>query len=100
VNRLGAGAVGDLEQLLHHQVALRRGTRPQQEGLVGAAGVRGVAVGLRVDRHGGHAQLLERAHDADRDLPAIGDQDLREHGRERLLPRLTGTSAVSSAIKH
>ena len=38
-----------------------------------------VGVGGRMDRDGRDAELLAGAQDAQRDLAAIGDQDLREH---------------------
>jgi hypothetical protein len=84
VDRLGARLASHLENLVHHQVALRRRPGAEQVGLVGAADVEGVAVGLRVDGHGGDAHLLERPHYPDRDLTAIGDQNLGEHRRARL----------------
>ena len=46
-----------------------------------------VAVGLRVDGDGGDAELVERADDADRDLAAVGDQDLGEHAARHAISR-------------
>ena len=45
--------------------------------------VQGVAVGLRVDGHGGDAELVERADHAHRDLAPVGDQDLLQRSRLR-----------------
>jgi hypothetical protein len=73
VDGLGAGLLGHLEDLLYDQVALARGPGAEQVRLVGAPGVRRVAVRLRVDGHARDAQLLERAHDANGDLPAVGN---------------------------
>jgi hypothetical protein len=38
-----------------------------------------VGIGGGVDGDGRHAHLARRAHDAQRDLAAVGDQDLLEH---------------------
>ena len=79
VDGLGARLLGDLDDLLDHQVAL--GGRPgaEQVRLVGAPRVRRVAIGLGVDRHAADAELLERAHHANGDLAAVCDKDLLEH---------------------
>ena len=84
VDRLGARLAGDLEDLLDVQVALGRRGAAQEVGLGRAADVQGVAVDLGVDGHRGDAELVQRAADADGDLAAVGDQDLREHGAGRL----------------
>ena len=55
------------------------GPGPMQERLVGIRDEARVAVGLAVDGDRGDAELPQRAHDADRDLAAVGDQDLVEH---------------------
>ena len=36
-------------------------------------------IGLRVDRDRRDPELAQRAQDADRDLTAVGDEDLPEH---------------------
>ena len=79
MHRLGAGALDHLEQLVDHQIALGGGAGPEQERLVGARDVGRVAVELGVDGDRRDPELLARADDADRDLAAVGDQDLREH---------------------
>ena len=63
------------------EVALRRRGGAQQVGLAGARDVQRVAVELGVHGDARDPELFERAHDADGDLTAVGDQDLREHGR-------------------
>ena len=80
VDRLGAGLLRDLEDLLDHQVALVAAARAEQVRLVGAPRVRRVAVGLGVDGDRSDPHLLERPHHADRYLAAVGDEDLGEHG--------------------
>jgi hypothetical protein len=79
MDRLRAGLIGDLQDLLHPQVALGCRAGAEQVGLVGAAGVRRVAIGLGIHGHGGDAELLQGPHDADRDLAPVGDKDLLEH---------------------
>ena len=79
VDRLGARALGDVEDLLDAQVVLRGRPLAEVVGLVGALDVQRVAVELGVDGDERDAELLQRAHDADGDLAAVGDQDLGEH---------------------
>ena len=80
VDRLRPRLLRDLDDPLDIQVALGRRRRPQQVRLIGEANGRSLAVGLRVDADGPDAHLAQRAHDANRDLAAIRDQDLLEHG--------------------
>ena len=82
MDRLGARLLRDLEDLLDHEVALGRRAGADQEGLVGLLRVQRVAVELGVDGNAGDAHLLAGPHHADGYLAAVGDQDLREHGRE------------------
>ena len=70
---LGAGLFGDLDDLGDVQVALRRDGGAEQEGLVGLAHVRRVAIDLRVDGDRGDPHLAQGARDANRDLAAVGD---------------------------
>src|SRR4051794_6425179 len=86
VHGLGARLLDDLEDLVDVQVRLRRRPGPEQVRLVGALHVDGVAVELGVDGDSRHAELLAGADDADRDLPAVGDEDLPEHGRRGRIP--------------
>jgi hypothetical protein len=62
------------------EVALARRRGPDAHGLVGEAHVERAGVGLGVDCDGLDPQLAARALDAQRDLSAVGDQDLLEHG--------------------
>src|SRR4030095_3504046 len=70
-----------LHDLLDGEIALRRRGRAQEHRLVGRQHVQRLAVGLRVDRHRADPQLAAGPDDADGDLAAIGDEDLREGGR-------------------
>ena len=67
-----------VEDRLGVEVALGRGLAAERVGLVGVANVFGVAVEVGVHGDGRDAELAARAHDADRDLAAVRDQDLRE----------------------
>ena len=80
VHAVGAALADRVEDRLGVEVALGRGLAAERVRLVGVAHVRGVAVELGVDGDGRDAELATRSHDADRDLAAVGDQDLREHG--------------------
>ena len=79
VDRLRARLARDRDDPVDVQVALGRRRAAEQVRLAGAGDVRRVAVDLRVDADARDPELFERAHDADRDLAAVGDQDLREH---------------------
>src|SRR5690242_5764998 len=57
---------------------------PDAYGLIRHAHMQGVLVRGRVDREGGNAQLAARADYADRDGPAIGNQQLLEHRARRI----------------
>ena len=80
VDRLGARFADDLEDALDVEVALGGRRAAEQVGLVGAPDVQRVAIDLGVHGDRRHAELLQRADHADRDLSAVGDEDLREHG--------------------
>src|SRR4029077_16233945 len=84
VDRLRARAHGHVEDLLDRQVVLARGPLAEVVRLRRALYVRRVAVELGVHRHTHDLELLERAHDADRDLAAVCDQHLLEHRAPRI----------------
>ena len=56
----------------------RRRRRADAHRAIGEQHVQRVRVGVRVDRDGRDAELAAGADDADRDLAAVGDQDLRD----------------------
>jgi len=80
VDRIGAGFLCGVEDGLLVEVALARRWRPDAEGLVGPAHVEGGAVGFGVDGDGGKAELAAGAHDTQRYLSAVGDEDFLETG--------------------
>ena len=88
MNRLGSRPAGRVDDAVAAQVALGRRAGPDAIRLVGRAHVRGPPVGVRIDGDAADSELAERAEDADRDLPAVRDEHLRErrHAR-RILPQ-------------
>ena len=79
VDRVGAGDLGGADDRRDVQVAVGAPRRADADVLVGEAHVQRVLVGLGVDGHGLDAELAAGADDAQRDLAAVGDQDLLEH---------------------
>src|SRR6185369_4863631 len=77
---LGAGALAGIDDLLGDQVGLAGGGRAEQHGLVGEADVAGVGVGLGIDGDGADAHAAGGFDHSTSDLPAVGDQNLVEHG--------------------
>jgi hypothetical protein len=67
----------------HVEIALRGGRGPDADRLVGQLHVLGVSIGLGIDDDRLDAHLAAGALDSQRDLAAIGDQDLLEHAGRR-----------------
>ena len=80
VHRLRPGDLGRGDDRGHVQIALGRRRRADAHALVGHAHPHARGVRLRVHGHGGHAHLAAGADHAQRDLAAVGDEDLVEHG--------------------
>jgi len=80
VDGLRAGPPGCVEDALEGEVALGRGSRPDEECLVRVPGVEGAPVTFRVDGDAADPELPQGAEDADRDLSSVGDENLVEHG--------------------
>ena len=79
VDRLGPGDLAGRDDRGHRQVGLPRGRRADTDRLVGHAHVHRVRVGGGVHRDGRHPHLARGPDDAQRDLAAVGDEDLGEH---------------------
>ncbi len=92
MHRIGAGDLAGGQQLRNVEVAVARGRRADADALVGKAHMHGIGIGGRVHGHRLDAKLLARAQHPQRDLAAIGDQDLGEHG---LAPRHSMTTRGS-----
>lgn len=78
VDGVGAAALGDRHDLVDVQIGLGGGRAVQREGLVGQLDEQGLRVGVGVDGDRADPGVLRRADDADRDLTAVGDEDLRD----------------------
>ena len=76
VHGVGAGAAGDREQLVDHEVGLGAGGAVEGVRLVGELDVPRVAVLVGVDGDGADAGVAGGADDADGDLSTVGDEDL------------------------
>jgi hypothetical protein len=81
VDGVGAGRLGDGDEPVDDEVALGRGRGADRIGLVGHQHVERLAVGLGEHGDGRDPLLAAGADHADRDLPAVGDEDLRDGAR-------------------
>jgi len=79
VHRTGPGTLGGLDDRLDPEVALGGRRRSDQIRLVRERNMERGAVGLRIDGDRPEPELSESAEDADRNLSAVGDQNLVEH---------------------
>ena len=79
MDRVGAGDLGGAQHRRHVEIAVGAPRRTDADVLVGEPDVQRVLVGLGVHRDGLDAELAAGADDAQRDLPAVGDQDFLEH---------------------
>jgi hypothetical protein len=79
VEGVAAGADGRVHEALG--VEVRPGIFAERPGFVRAAHVEGFAIDLGVDRNRGDSELARRSRDANRDLSAVGDEELLEHRR-------------------
>ena len=79
MDRLGAGNLRRLDDVRHHEIAFIRLSRSDANLFVSVANRVGVLVCGRVNRHGLHPEFLAGTHDAQRNFPAIGDENLLKH---------------------
>ena len=82
------GGVHHVDQAVDVEIGLGRGRGADVEGLARKTDVKGLTVGVGVDRHRPDAHLLARPDDPDRDLTPVRDQDLLE---QLLLPLTYGS---------
>ena len=80
MDRVAAGDHRGADHRRLVQVALPRLGRTDADRLVGQAHGQRVAIGLAVGDHGRQAEVAAGAQDAHRDLTAVGDEDLADHG--------------------
>ena len=77
---IGAGVLSDPDDVLHIQIRRYRALAlADQIRLAGVEAMQGQAILGRIDADGWNVQLTGRAKHADRNLAAIGDEDLVEH---------------------
>jgi hypothetical protein len=81
VHCVSAGDFAGGEDRRDVEIAVLGRRRADTHALVGKAHVHGVGIGGGVHRNGGNAEFLAGAQHAQRDLAAIGDEDLIEHFR-------------------
>ena len=77
--RLGAARSAGGDDVVDHQVALRRRRRPDRNGAVGHFDVQRVAIGVGIDGDGLDPHSAGGLDDPTRDLAAIGNQYSLEH---------------------
>ena len=87
MNRLGLRAGNGVQELGLVQVGLRHPAFAERHRFPRRFHVQRIAVRFRVDRHAGNAERIQRPTDAHRDLAAVGDQHLVEHGALPVAPR-------------
>ena len=75
MNGVGAGLLRGIEDSVDAQVTLARWRRTDRHRFIGVKDVQRGAVRLGVNGHRWVAHFAAGAHDADRDLAAIRDQD-------------------------
>jgi methylmalonyl-CoA mutase N-terminal domain/subunit len=80
MDRVGAGTLRGVDDLVDREVRLTRRRGPEQVGLVHRGDVGGITVDLAVHPDAAHAEFTAGARDADRDLTSVGDQHGIEHG--------------------
>ena len=79
MDRVGAGDLAGGDQRRDVEIAVAGRRRADADALVGEPHMHRVGIGGRMHRDGRDAELLAGAQDAQRDLAAVGDQDLVEH---------------------
>ena len=76
---VGVDDLGGRDDVGHVEVGISRRRRADADRFVGQADMHGVAVGGRVDRHCLDAHFVTGAVNPERDLAAVGDQQLLDH---------------------
>ncbi len=96
MDRVGAGDGGGRQDGRDVEVAVLGRRRADADALVGQAHMHRLGIGGGVHGDGRDAQLAAGALDAQRDLAAVGDQDLLEQGGRLRLSRIISTSPYST----
>ena len=99
MHRVGAGDLAGGDDLVDVEIAVARRRRADADALVGEPHMHGVGVGGRMHGDGLDAELLAGAQDPERDLAAIGDEDLLEHALVPLYSITTSGIAVFDRLR-
>ena len=99
MNRVGTGGACGIEDGALREVAVGGGGAADADGAVGDRHVQRARIGIGVDRHRLDAHLAARAHDAHRDLSAVGYEHPLEHGYIRKMPYLGGAIGALQAAE-
>ena len=83
MDRVGTGDLAGGDDLVDVEIAVAGGRRADAHAFVGEPHMHGVGIGGRVDRDGLDAELLAGAQHPQRDLAAVGDEDLVKHRSPR-----------------
>ena len=94
---VGAGDLAGGEQRGNVEIAVARRRRADADAFVGEPHMHGVGIGGRMHRDGRDAELLAGAQDAQRDLAAIGDEDLLEHRVSQGIGGITSMITISGS---
>ncbi len=86
MHRFGAGLLAGLDDFLDQEIALGRGRRSDEHGLVGHLDMQRIAIGFGIDGDGLDTHLAGGLDDPAGDLAAIGDQNFFEHELSYLQP--------------
>ena len=81
MDRLGAGRLAGVNDLVDREIGLSRGRRTNGDRLIGHFDVERILIGFRIDGDGLDAHAARRLDDAAGDFTAVGDEDFLEHRR-------------------
>ena len=83
VNSFGTGLLTGVDDLVHEQIRLRRGRRPDVDRFIRHFDVQRVAVGIGIDGNRFDPHLARGFDNAAGNLATVGDQNLFEHRARR-----------------
>ena len=81
MDRLGAGRLAGVNDLVDHEIGLSRGGRPDSDRLIGHFDMERILIGFRIDGDRLDSHASRGLDDPARDLATVGDEDLLEHRR-------------------
>ena len=84
MNRFRARTLGNVEDLVHAEVGLRRRRGPDRISFIGFPDMERGTVHVRINGNRGNAHLAASAYHAHSDLSAVGNQNFLKHAFEWL----------------